>query len=326
MSVSTNNPMSPADMKAVLGNGNNYNDGMMGIGGNWFVWIIVLFLFAMIGGNWGGNNACNGGNGGGDRIVPVAVQAPSYASAASDAYAGGMVQRGFDQAEIMGALGDLSVGQVNGFANAQQSMCSGFGGVTAAVRNGFADAEISANSRQMATMQQGFNAQIAAMQAMNSLQQALNQCCCDNRAATADLKYTVATEACNDRAAVTDGVQNLTMQGINNTNNVVNELRSGFQSLRDQMCQDKMDRKDDLIAQLRSELMYARGQQSQDVQTATITAGQANLAVGQRNLANEIEQYINPTPKPAFIVQNPNGCNCGNYQPQPPCSGQGYYY
>lgn len=56
--------------------------------------------------------------------------------------------------------------------------------------------------------------------------------------------------------------------------------------------------------------MYARGQASQDVQTAAIQAG-------QRNLANEIEQYVLPTPRPAYIVQNPNcctgynGCGCG---------------
>ncbi len=315
MSLSTNNPMSPADMKAVLGNNNGYNGDGFGMGGNWFVWIIVLFLFAMIGGNWNGNN---GGNGG-ERVV-VQTPTPSYGSAAAvDVYTGGAVQRGFDQAAIMNALGDLSIGQVNGFANGQQAMCSGFNNVVGAVRDGFSDAEISANARQMATMQQGFNAQIAAMQAMNSLQQALNQCCCDQRAATADLKYTVATEACADRAAVTDALQNITMQQMNQTNTFLTEMKNGFQSIKDQMCQDKLDSKDDIIAQLRSELMYARGQESQNTQTAAITAG-------QRTLANEIEQYVNPTPRPAYIVQNPNGCNCGSFQPQTPCSGQGYFY
>ncbi len=316
MSLSTNNPMSPADMKAVLGNNNGYNGDGFGMGGNWFVWIIVLFLFAMIGGNWNGNN---GGNGGGDRVI-VQTPTPSYGSAAAvDVYTGGAVQRGFDQAAIMNALGDLSIGQVNGFANGQQAMCSWFNNVVGAVRDGFSDAEISANARQMATMQQGFNAQIAAMQAMNSLQQALNQCCCDNRAATADLKYTVATEACADRAAVTDALQNITMQQMNQTNTFLTEMKNGFQSIKEQMCQDKIDAKDDLIAQLRSELMFSRGQSSQDVQTSVISAG-------QRALANEIEQYVNPTPRPAYIVQNPNGCNCGSFQPQTPCSGQGYFY
>jgi hypothetical protein len=77
------------------------------------------------------------------------------------------------------------------------------------------------------------------------------------------------------------------------------------------MCQDKIDAKNDTIAQLRSELMYARGQASQDVQTAMIQSG-------QRQLANEIEQYVLPTPRPAYLVQNPNccqqsGCGCGNF-------------
>ena len=73
------------------------------------------------------------------------------------------------------------------------------------------------------------------------------------------------------------------------------------QSIKDQMCADKIEAKDDLIAQLRSELMYARGQASQDVQTAAIQAG-------QRALANEVEQYVLPTPRPAYIVTNPNCC------------------
>ena len=81
------------------------------------------------------------------------------------------------------------------------------------------------------------------------------------------------------------------------------------QRILDQLCQDKIEQKNDTIAQLRSELMYARGQASQDVQTAAIQAG-------QRALANEVEQYVLPTPRPAYVVQNPNccpqtfGCGC----------------
>ena len=83
-----------------------------------------------------------------------------------------------------------------------------------------------------------------------------------------------------------------------------------MQSIKDQLCSDKIEQKNDIISQLRSELMYARGQASQDVQTAAIQAG-------QRALANEVEQYVLPTPRPAYIVQNPNccvqnyGCGCG---------------
>ena len=73
------------------------------------------------------------------------------------------------------------------------------------------------------------------------------------------------------------------------------------QRILDQLCADKLEQKNDIISQLRSELMYARGQASQDVQTAAIQAG-------QRALANEVEQYVLPTPRPAYIVQNPNCC------------------
>lgn len=85
-----------------------------------------------------------------------------------------------------------------------------------------------------------------------------------------------------------------------------NNISAGIQRVLDQMCQDKIDAKNDTIAQLRSELMYARGQASQDVQTAAIQAG-------QRVLANEIEQYVAPKAMPAYMVQNPNCCpnTCG---------------
>ena len=127
----------------------------------------------------------------------------------------------------------------------------------------------------------------------NAIQAQLAQCCCDNRAATADLKYTVATEGCATRTANAD-----------NTNALLTAFNAGFQSIKDQLCQDKIDAKNDVISQLRSELLYARGQASQDVQTAAIQAG-------QRGLANEVEQYVAPRAVPAYIVQNPN-C-CGTY-------------
>lgn len=90
-------------------------------------------------------------------------------------------------------------------------------------------------------------------------------------------------------------------------NSVLTAINGGIQSIKDQLCSDKIEQKNDIIAQLRSELMFARGQASQDVQTAAIQAG-------QRALANEVEQYVLPTPRPAYIVQNPNCCspvNCG---------------
>lgn len=255
--------MRPADYAAI-------NNGGMGLGGENGWWLFVLFLFAMNGG-WG-----NGyGNGG------YAPWMYGQMNTNND------VQRGFDQNAVMTGINGIQNAVNTGFANTSTQLCNGFAGVNQAVSNGFAQAEIAANSRQMADMNQMFG-----------IQSALQQCCCDNRAATADLKYTVATEACNDRAAVTNALQQVSAQNAANT-----------QRILDQMCSDKIEQKNDIISQLRSELMYARGQASQDVQTAAIQAG-------QRTLANEIEQYVAPKAYPAYIVQNPNccapnyGCGC----------------
>jgi hypothetical protein len=134
---------------------------------------------------------------------------------------------------------------------------------------------------------------------MNTIAMNQQNCCFENRAGIADLKYTVATENCADRAALNDSIRD-----------VIASQTASTQRILDQLCQDKIDAKNDTIAQLRSELMYARGQASQDVQTAMIQSG-------QRALANEVEQYVAPRAIPSYIVQNPNCCynpcgtNCG---------------
>jgi hypothetical protein len=76
------------------------------------------------------------------------------------------------------------------------------------------------------------------------------------------LKYTVATENCADRQTLNEGVRD-----------IIAAQTAGIQSIKDQLCQDKIDAKNDLIAQLRQELLYARGQDSQDLQTQRIIDG-----------------------------------------------------
>ena len=161
---------------------------------------------------------------------------------------GSEVQRGFDQSSVM----------------------NGINGIQGAICNGFSQAEIAANSRQMADMNQNF-----------ALQTAMSNCCCENRAATADLKYTIAAEACNNRQAIAESTQ----------------------KIMDQMCQDKIDAKNETIALLRSQLQMAQLAASQGAQTAQILANNDAQTAA-------LEQYLAPVPRPAYIVQNPNGCNC----------------
>lgn len=228
-------------------------------GGDWSSWIVLFLLFGMFNGGFGGF--------GGDGLYPWMNNSQN-------------INNGFrDQ-----MINDNITGIRDGIAGLSTQLCGGFAGVNASIANGFAQAEISENSRQMANMNQMFG-----------VQSALQNCCCENRANIADLKYTVATENCADRQAVSDGIRDILTATQAQTTAILNQL-----------CADKIEQKNDTINQLRSELLYARGQASQDVQTAAIQAG-------QRALANEVEQYVAPSPKPAYIVQNPNCCSytCG---------------
>lgn len=250
------------------------NGGGFGFGGDWG-WIILLLL--AFNGGWGGYGGMNGGFG---IDFPWLLNGQNAINANTNA--------GFDHAATQTAIAGLQNSVTSGFGDVATQLCGGFAGVNSAIANGFAQSEIAANSRQMADMQQMFG-----------VQSALQNCCCENRAGLADVKYTIATENCADRAAISDGIRDL-----------LAATQAQTQTILDKMCADKIEEKNDTIAQLRSELLYARGQASQDVQTAAIQAG-------QRALANEVEQYVLPTPRPAYVVANPNCCynpcgtNCG---------------
>lgn len=134
----------------------------------------------------------------------------------------------------------------------------------------------------------------ATTQGMNALAMSLQNCCCENRAATADLKYTMASEAAATRAncdsnnqKILDKLCQLEMDGIRqNYENRIGELQNTIDGLR-------------------ASLNAANGAASQNAQTAQILADNAAQTVA-------LEQYLNPTPKPAYIVQNPNCCTANN--------------
>ena len=262
----------------VYPNGGYYGGGNGGFGadganGAWF-WIIILFFFAIFGG-WGNNGNNGNGNWNGVQFVPYGFG--GYG-------AGNEVRQGFDQAAIMSGLNGISSTLTNGFSNAEVSRCN-------------------QQANILATMNNNQNVNTAAM---NNLAMGLQNCCCENRAATADLKFTVANEACADRAAVGDAFQGLTAQNNANMNALMNQFNAGIQSIKDQMCNDKIDQKNEKIADLERQLTMANLAASQNAQTSTIQAG-------QRALANEVEQYVNPTAIPAYIVQNPNCCSQNYY-------------
>lgn len=176
-----------------------------------------------------------------------------------------------------------------GFADA--GLSAQLSGIQAEVSNGF---QSVANNR--------FNDILALNNQINSISMGLQNCCCENRASVADLKYTVAQEACADRAAVNDALNTLT-----------NQVNASYQRLADQMCQDKIDAKNEKIAELQSQLYMAQLASSQNIQTQQLIANnEAQTAA--------LEQYLAPVPRPAYVVQNPNCCGqnygfggCGGY-------------
>ena len=132
------------------------------------------------------------------------------------------------------------------------------------------------NTNQMADMERSF-----------SVQSALQNCCCENRASVADLKYTVATEACADRAAIGDALQT-----------VIASNNAGFQKILDRMCQQELDALKSQNVALQNQVNMLNLSASQTAQTAQLIAD--NTAQTQY-----IVNRVAPYPIPAYTVANP---------------------
>lgn len=150
----------------------------------------------------------------------------------------------------------------------QQAVISGINGLTGAVTAGFANAEISRSNLAMG----------------------LQNCCCENRAGLADLKYTVATEACADRQSISNALRDVIASNTANT-----------QAILDKMCQLELDSYKTKVSDLQTQLNISALRESQSDQTARVLADNAAQTATLR-------QALNPTPIPAYVVQNPNCC------------------
>ena len=222
--------------------------------------LVLFFLFMMMGG-WG--NGFGGGFGGGD-LYPWMNNSQN-------------INSGFRDQMIGSQIGGI-----------QNSITSGFGDVATALCSGFAGVNASVNGAQNAITQQMYANTIADMERSFGVQTQLQNCCCENRASVADLKYTVATEACADRAAVGDALQAVIASNTANT-----------QKILDKMCQAEIDALKSQNVALQNQVNMLNLAASQTAQTATLVAD--NTAQTQY-LVNRISPY----PVPAYTVANPN--------------------
>lgn len=149
---------------------------------------------------------------------------------------------------------------------------AGINALSGAMAGGFAAAEANETARQMATMQQ-----------MYGLSSQFADCCCENRLAVANLGAQIASDGAATRAntdakvqAVMDKLCQLELDGIKqNYENRIAGMQNQIDALRTQVTNQGFEA-------------------SQAAQTASIV------------------RQLDPAPIPAYPVQNPNGCNCGN--------------
>ena len=237
-----------------------------GFGGDWG-WIILLLLIG-----WGGNGF--GGGYGGNQL-------------------------GYDFPWLLNGQNNINANTNNGFRDAMindgiTSIRDGIGNLSTQLCNGFASVEQGASARQMANMQSIFGVQTA-----------LQNCCCENRANIADLKYTVATENCADRAAVSEGIRDVIESNTRNT-----------QLILDKLCQNEISNLKSANLSLQNQLNMATLRESQTAQNALISKGFSDEVDALYNRLSNCPVPSTPVygRTPIFTCNNGGcGCGCGNF-------------
>ena len=262
------------------GFGGGYGNGF---GGEWIWAILLLALFGGFGGGWGGGFGGFGGAGIGLTDGGLLGYAIGNNATKGD----------LSSVQVSNKLDNLSTQICGGFADTSTQLCNGFNNINTGLLSGFANTNLNAC--------QNTNNIVSAIDNARFAQQ---QCCCDTKSSIADLKYTVATENCADRAALQMGIRDI----------ITNQTAS-TQAILDKLCDQELQAERRENQNLRSELMYARGQASQIEQTAQIRAGQVAEVDA---LYNRLSQCPVPTTPvygrtPIFTCNN-NGCGCNGSQ------------
>lgn len=274
-----------ADIAAVTRNnegGNGGNNGW-GDGNGWWVLIILFALFGGWGRGYGNGNGDGGNSGGGSNtttIVPVPMGGYGMMNGCCSPCGGyaGEIQRGFDTAAITSQLNGINSGicslgydqlaQMNGINS--NIMQTGFGITNA----------IQANT-------------VAGMQNTNALQTQLAQCCCDNKAAVAQVRYDMATNTCATNHAIADAAQSI----IQNDN-------ANYRQLHDEITQIQINNMKEKIAE-----------QNNLINALNLSASQANQNnVIRGYVDNAVNQLTPPKAVPSWNVPSPfqSYCGCGN--------------
>ena len=277
--------------------GTAYGNGGGLFGGDGSIWGLLLVLLLCGNGMWGGFGGGLGGMmmpwmmgmGGGfgmDYLYPWLNNSQHISDGFRDQQISTQLQG--IQGSITSGFGDVQLG----LAGVNQNICQTGNNITGAVRDGFYGAEIAANGRATANMQQLFGVQTAI--ADGSAKQL---------ASAADLKYTIAAEECATRSA-----------SANNTRDIIDSQTRGIQTIMDKLCALELDGYKRENDQLRSQLNMAALRESQTAQNALIQQGFSNEVDALYNRLNNCPVPSTPVygRTPIFTCQN-NGCGCGAF-------------
>lgn len=268
------------------GYGNGGNNGGL-FGGDLWGFLLVLLLCGN--GMWGGFGGLGGG-----MMWPMMMGGMGAGFGLDYLYPwlnnSEHISDGFRDQQIQSTLGTIQNGITTGFSGVQQSLCSGFAGVNATVNGAQNAIAQQLYGNEIANLNRSFAEQTANAQGFNGVNSGI-----------ADVRYTMATEGCATRANETQ-----------NTQALLNAVNSGVQSIKDQLCQDKIDAKNDEIAQLRQTIAMKDLAASQTAQNAFI----------QQGFSNEVDQLYNrlnncPVPTTPVYGRTPiftcggNACGCG---------------
>ena len=254
-----------------------------GFGGNGFLggdgWIVLLLLLAF--GGWGNNGNNSGFFGGRSFDDGYAWLSNGQKEIMQN------TNNGFDTLHLSNQI----EGTRDGIYSLSNQLCNSTSDITSAITNGFYGSEIAAQNRAINQMQDTF-----------ALSRQFADCCCENRLGIANLNSTILSENCADRAALADGLKDILINQTANT-----------QRILDQLCQDKIDAKNEKIDDLERELAMKDLQASQTAQNAFIAQG----------FANEVDQLYNrlsncPVPSTPVYGRTPiftcnNSCGCNGY-------------
>ena len=287
-------PVSP-----MYGQGGGFGSGF-GYGGDF--WLILILLFAF--GGWGGGfGGFGGGFADGNILYPwmnnAQVTTNGFQNQALNSAISGL------QNSITSGFGDVQLG----IAGVNQNICQTGNGIVQAVNNGFSQAEVANNARQIANMQTAFNAQTANAQGFSGVQSQLAQNGYNTSAGLSDVKYTIATEECATRNA-----------SSTNTRDIIDSQTRGTQAILDKLCALELDGVKGQLAQAQRDNTALQNQ----LNMANLSASQAQqTAQIQDNIIGELRSCPIPSmpvygSQPIFTCpQNVNpsyGCGCnGNF-------------